>query len=373
MKKPDTFLYLEIAESIRRRIASGELQAGDRLPPVREMARRWGCTPGTVSRAYAQLAREGLVAGHRGGGTRVMPSALGAEQTAWQWVALVNRAEQFLLEAIGRGNTPAQAESSLSVAISRWRDLQREGMPQSRPEPAVAAAELRFAGSHDLAVDLMARMLTEGTPEVRLSVEYVGSLGGLMALARNEAEVAGAHLWDEAADTYNVPFVQRLLPGRRVALLTLAHRSLGLITPPGNSQELQGLPDLARPDVRLVNRQSGSGTRVWLDAQLKTLGILPESVPGYEREELTHLAVARAVDQGEATVGLGIHAAAAAYGLGFVSLTKERYDLVLPEAVWDSPAAQALRTVVRSTRFKEAVIVLGGYDTSETGREMWIS
>jgi putative molybdopterin biosynthesis protein len=209
--------------------------------------------------------------------------------------------------------------------------------------------------------------------DVQLSIKYVGSLGGLMALAQGEAEIAGTHLWDEATGTYNLPFVRRLLPGRRVALLTLAHRSLGLVTPPGNPQQLQDLADLARPDVRLVNRQSGSGTRVWLDAQLKDLAIPPESVLGYEREELTHLAVARAVDEGEATVGLAIHAAASAYGLDFVPLTQERYDLVLPESVWHSPAAQALTAAVRSLRFKEAVTALGGYDVSETGQVVWIS
>jgi putative molybdopterin biosynthesis protein len=124
--------------------------------------------------------------------------------------------------------------------------------------------------------------------------------------------------------------------------------------------------------VRLVNRQSGSGTRVWLDAQLKALGISPGSVPGYEREVSTHLAVARAVDQEEATVGLAIHAAASAYGLDFLPLTQERYDLVFPEQVWDIPAAQALVKVIRSRQFKEAVVALGGYDTSATGRETWI-
>jgi molybdate-binding protein/DNA-binding transcriptional regulator YhcF (GntR family) len=372
LTEPKTFLYLEIAESLRRRIAAGDLQPGDKLPPVREMARRWGCTPGTVSRAYAQLAREGLVAGRRGGGTRVVPGVLGSERPAWQWAALVNRAEQFLLEALRGGHTPAQAESAMSVAISRWRETQREGVPPSRPAPDIGAMELRFAGSHDLALDMMARMLTGEIPEARLSVEYVGSLGGLMALARGEAEIAGAHLWDEASDTYNVPFVRRLLPGRRVALVTLAHRSLGLIAPPGNPQGLQRLADLARPDVRLVNRQPGSGTRVWLDAQLGALSIPPQAIAGYEREELTHLGVAHAVDQGEATVGLGIHAAASAYGLDFVPLTKERYDLVFPEAVWSSPAAQALVAIARSARFREAVAALGGYDTSETGRETWI-
>jgi putative molybdopterin biosynthesis protein len=110
-----------------------------------------------------------------------------------------------------------------------------------------------------------------------------------------------------------------------------------------------------------------------LDAQLKGLGIPSRSLPGYEREELTHLAVARAVEQGEATVGLGIQAAASAYGLHLVPLAREQYDLVLPGSVWGSLAAQALIEVVRSARFKEAVVALGGYDTSETGNEAWIS
>ena len=373
MRRREDFLYQEIAESLRRRIASGELGPGDKLPPVRDMAERWDCTPGTVSRAYAQLSQEGLVEGHRGGGTRVTSSALQPQHATWGWASLVNRAERFLLEAIGTGHTPAQAESALSVAISRWHDLQREGVPPAETEPAAATTILHFAGSHDLSVELLAHMLAEQPPQTQLAIEYVGSLGGLMALARGEADVAGTHLWDEATDTYNLPFVQRLLPGRRVVLLTLAHRSLGLIVPPGNPQGLKTLADLARPEVRLINRQAGSGTRVWLDARLKALDIPPQSIPGYDREEITHLATARAVDQGEASVGLGIFAAAAAYGLDFVPLTQERYELVFPAAIWNMASSQALVSAVCSDRFKEAVLALGGYDTGETGHTTWIS
>jgi molybdate-binding protein/DNA-binding transcriptional regulator YhcF (GntR family) len=373
MKSRDEFIYQKIAESLRRRIASGEFQPGDKLPPVREMAQHWDCTPGTVSRAYAQLGEEGLVAGHRGGGTRVTSSALHPEHPVWDWANLVNRAEQFLLEALGGGHTPTQAESALSVAVSRWRDLQQRSLAQMQSEPAEMKAPLRFVGSHDLTVELLARMLHEESAQAQLSIEYVGSLGGLMALARAEADVAGSHLWDETTDTYNRPFVQRLLPGRRVALLTLAHRSLGLIAAPGNPLGLRGLADLAQPEVRLVNRQPGSGTRVWLDAQLQALSIAPESLPGYGHEEITHLAVAHLIAEGEATAGLGIHAAAVAYDLDFVPLTQERYDLVIPEETWNTPAAQALVRVVRSARFKEAIVALGGYDTAQTGREMWTS
>ncbi len=368
-----TYIYQEIAESMRRRIAEGKLQPGDKLPPVREMARRWDCTPGTVSRAYSQLAQDGLVVAHRGSGTRVTPNPLQPERPTWGWANLINRAESFLLEAISGGHTAAQAETALAMAIARWRELQEQGVPEAAVPSDGPAMRLRFAGSHDLTVSILARMLGERAPHAQLEAEYLGSLGGLMALARNEADVAGTHLWDEASDTYNLPFVRRLVPGKRAALLTVAHRSLGLIVPPGNPLEVQGLADLARSDVRLVNRQSGSGTRVWLDARLKALGITPQGISGYERQESTHLAVARAIESGEADVGLGIYAAAAVYGLGFVSLAQERYDLVLLEAVWHTAAAQALVAIVRSDAFKEAVAALGGYDTAETGQETWVS
>jgi len=361
------FLYQEIAESLRRRIASGELEPGDRLPPVREMARQWDCTPGTISRAYAQLTQEGLVVGHRGGGTRVKSGVFQLEHPTWQWAALVNRAERFLLESVSGGNTPSQIEAALSVAISRWEELQASDLSQA---PSSAGTKLRLTGSHDLTVDLMARMLKEQVPNTSLSTEYIGSLGGLMALAQDKTDVVGTHLWDEATDDYNILFIKKLLPGRNVVLLTLAHRSLGLITQPGNPQNLQGLADLTQPEVRLVNRQAGSGTRVWLDTQLKAMNVSPELISGYDREEFTHLTVAWVIEQGEATVGLGIYAAAAACGLTFVPLTQERYDLVFSEEAWNIPTTQALVKIIRSPAFNEQVNALGGYDTAGTGQEL---
>ena len=369
MKTSESYVYQEIAEAIRRRIASGELKPGDRLPPVRAMAETWNCTPGTVSRAYSELAQDGLVKGRRGGGTRVAADLVPAERPLWGWATLVNQAESFLLEALRGGHSLAEAEAALSAAAARWRELQSQGVRQTASNPKAETDELRFSGSHDLTVELLSNIFTEVSPETVLSINFVGSLGGLMALARGEADVAGVHLWDETTDSYNVPFVKRLLPGRRTILLTLVYRSLGLITPPGNPNRLQGLADLTRPGEDFVNRQAGSGTRVWLDTQLRSLGIGSGAIAGYDREELTHLGVARRVKQGEATVGLGIYAAASAYGLGFVPLTKEHYQLVFPETVWHSPIAQSVVQVAVSRRFKDGVAALGGYDTSKTGTE----
>jgi molybdate-binding protein/DNA-binding transcriptional regulator YhcF (GntR family) len=382
MSSEPSYLYLEIAESIRHRIAAGELASGDRLPPVREMAARWGCTPGTVGRAYALLAQEGLLEGQRGRGTRVRRSTLQPEQRALHWATLVNQAEGFLLGALSGGHTPEQAQTALSVAAARWRELQRHDRVGPAADTPAPGAPLRFVGSHDLLMESLARLLAEerggyspaqGRGSPALTLDYRGSLGGLMALAQGTADLAGVHLWDEATDSYNLPYVRRLLPGRRLVMLHLAHRSLGLIVPAGNPQALRALADLSRPGVVLLNRQRGSGTRVWLDAQLQALEVDTESIAGYDREALTHLAVASAVAEGEATAGLGIHAAAMAYGLGFVPLTQERYDLVIPESVWRTDAAQTLVQAVRSARFQSEIATLGGYESSETGAEQWVS
>jgi molybdate-binding protein/DNA-binding transcriptional regulator YhcF (GntR family) len=371
----ESFVYLEIAEAMRRRIVSGELPAGERLPSVRAMSERWRCTPNTVSRAYALLASEGLISGHRGGGTRVVWQAgRRGEQASpeWHWANLVNRAESYLLEALDQGHSPAHAEAALAAAIARWQELRRRPVKSSRPPSSAStgAADVRFAGSHDLSVELLARFLSEGSPSVVLSVNFVGSLGGLMALALGEADIAGSHLWDEETGAYNVPFVRRVLPNRPTVLLNLAHRIQGLIVPPGNPQALTSIANLANPGVVFVNRQPGSGTRVWLDTRLKAVGLSSDRVVGYEHEESTHMGVARAVSERLATVGLGIAPAAASYGLGFIPLGKERYDLVIPFDNYESPTIARLRSMVGSSVFQEAVEALGGYDISETGTEV---
>jgi len=374
MADGESFVYLEIAEATRRLIVSGELRAADRLPSVRAMAERWKCTPNTVSRAYSLLSREGLVSAHRGGGTRVTSYNAELGQSAppeWQWASLVNRAENYLLEALSLGHSPARAEAALAAAISRWQELQRRpSLDQGKTVPDPAGLwRLRFAGSSDLSVELLGRSLAEQTPSVTLATDFIGSLGGLMAVARGEADIAGAHLWDEVSGAYNIPFVQRVLPNRKVVMLNLVQRLQGLIVPPGNPQGLAAVSDLALPGVVLINRQPGSGTRVWLDVQLKTAGVGTENVSGYDQEESTHLGVARAVAEGRATVGLGISAAAIAYGLDFVPLGQERYDLVIPLEVWDTYPLRVLRSTVVSPHFKESVLALGGYDISQTGME----
>jgi putative molybdopterin biosynthesis protein len=225
-------------------------------------------------------------------------------------------------------------------------------------------------GSHDLALDLLASFLQRDYPGVRLSSANVGSYGGLVALKRGEAHLAGSHLLDEQTGEYNLAFIQQVLPELEVVLVNLTYRDQGLIVPQGNPKGITSLTDLARPGVRFVNRQKGSGTRVLLDYELRRGGIDASAIGGYEREEFTHMAVAAAVMSGAADAGLGILAAARALDLDFVPLLRERYDLVIPRAYYDAPLLQPLLAVIRSAAYCGAVAALGGYGVEQMGQVM---
>ncbi len=221
-------------------------------------------------------------------------------------------------------------------------------------------------GSHDLVLDLAASALREGDPQLTLASSNVGSLGGLTALRDGLCHVAGSHLLDPESGEYTLPYVSRLLPRRDVSIVRLVHREQGLIVAPGNPLALKGIEDVAERGLRYVNRQRGAGTRVLLEHELALRGISPEAIVGYEREEHTHLAVAAAVAAGRADCGLGVLAAARAFGLDFVPVAKEPYDLVFEP----DPILDPLWTLLESAEFRRAVEDLGGYDTTEMGRQI---
>mgnify|MGYP001328658588 FL=1 len=226
-------------------------------------------------------------------------------------------------------------------------------------------------GSHDLALDILATFLARAYPGMSLSSAHVGSMGGLMAMRRGEAHIAGTHLIHEETGEYNVPYVERLLDAENYALVNLVHREQGFIVLPGNPKNIAGFGDLAREGVVLVNRQRGAGTRVLLDMELGRLGIDPYAVKGYSHEEYTHMGVAASVANGAADVGLGIRSAAVALGLDFVPVSMEQYDLLTTREFLESEMMNALLAVIRSDEFKRAVLAMGGYDLSDTGKVVW--
>jgi len=222
-------------------------------------------------------------------------------------------------------------------------------------------------GSHDPAIDVLANFIARRHPGRRLTAANVGSFGCLLARKRSESHFGGCHLLDETSGVYNVPYLKRTLEGEPAMLVHLAMRDQGLIVPPGNTKGIHALTDLARPDVRFVNRQKGSGTRVLLDYELAKAGLKPADIQGYEREEFTHLAVAVAVEGGSADVGLGVLAAARALNLEFVPLLREQYDLVVGTSFWDTELLAPLREALGSNQFRSEVEALGGYDAARMG------
>jgi len=361
----DVYLYRQIAETIRQDILNGRWKPGDKLPTVRELAEQWNCTIGTIQHAYQELARQGLVTSRAGQGTRVLENPPALNDTPLRRAALIHRAEAFLLEVLTAGYNLSEVNQAMRAAMDRWRVVARQPHPHDEHT-------LRFSGSHDLALTWLASHFPEIAPGYTLQLSFSGSLGGLMALAEDRADLAGSHLWDDETDSYNKPFVRRLFPGRRVALLTLAHRRLGLVLPPGNPRGIRGLSALARPGLRFVLRPSGSGTRIWLDLALRKLAIDTSAIAGYDVEKATHSAVAQAVAENAADAGIGLEGAALGYGLDFIFLTHDRYDLVVPEAAMAAFPILALVDWLNQTSTRHVIETLGGYETDSTGQVEWV-
>lgn len=234
------------------------------------------------------------------------------------------------------------------------------------------AAELKHnllaAGSHDLIIDLLATALKSKDPRLALSSAHLGSMGGIFAVNRGQAHLAGVHLFDPETGDYNVPYICRLAASKELCLVNLTYRMQGWIVPPGNPDGVENVESLVRQKISFINRQRGAGTRLLLDHLLKGAGLRPSDLYGYEREEHTHLNVAAAVAAGTARAGLGILSAARAFGLDFIPVAEERYDLLMRKDFYHSPAGQALLEIITDKTFQEQVEALGGYSMREAGR-----
>jgi putative molybdopterin biosynthesis protein len=218
-----------------------------------------------------------------------------------------------------------------------------------------------FSGSHDPFLQTLADRLRGKQLFLTL---YVGSLNGLTNLRQGFCNLSGIHLLDESGE-YNRPFVRHFFADREVELVTLAHRTQGLMMAYGNPKGIRQIRELARPDVRIVNRNAGSGTRLWLDHELHNLGIDPPTIRGYGHQVSTHTQAARWIKSGKAEAALGLQAAAHESGLAFVPLFEERYDLVLP------PQAEKMLApfldFIQTRAFRKGLNSMTGYNTAHSG------
>lgn len=305
--------------------------------------------------------------------SRNLPSKLGMREMVRVGVGRIK--DQYVAVPLprGAGMLTSLSKATGMFAIPENSEGKKEGEKVEvvllRPKKEIENSLIAI-GSHDNLLDLLKDLLQKQTKPLYLFSSHVGSLGGLRAVAKGYAHVAGTHLFDAESGDYNFPFVKKLLGEERVVLLNLAYRQQGLIVAKGNPKKISGLEDLVREDIVFINRQRGAGTRVLLDYYLQQKQINPSQIRGYKQEEYTHMSVAVNVLTGTADCGLGILAAAKALDLDFIPLVEERYDLLLREELLADERIQLLLKVIKSEEFKEEAKKLGGYDLRSSGEIM---
>lgn len=265
--------------------------------------------------------------------------------------------------------------SDVEAYISRSKSIQ----PQSHPREELStnnSLSNSKPGSNgfvicgqDLMLDVLSNYMERHPNGVKALRAYSGSYSNLIALYEGKVQVASSHLWDGDTGEYNVPYVKRLLPGIPAVIINLTYRTQGFYVAKGNPKNINTWKDLKLPDITIINREKGAGSRVLLDEQLRLLGIYGSSIKGYDRETQSHLTVASTVARGGADVALGNEKIARQVdGIDFIPLQKERYDLVVKKEAMGTPPVQAMLEILRSEEFKTEFKGIGGYDISEMGR-----
>jgi len=191
-------------------------------------------------------------------------------------------------------------------------------------------------------------------------------------LKTGETHIAPIHLLDMTTGEYNKSYIEKYLNNKKIALIKCVNRIQGFMVAKGNPLNITKFEDLTRDDIRFVNRQRGSGTRLLLDYNLNKLNIEPEKISGYFREEFTHLSVAAAVAAGDAEAGLGVYSAAKMMDLDFIPFCNEEYDIAVPAEYLETDILKEFINTITSQEFKEELEKLGGYDCTNTGKIIYL-
>jgi putative molybdopterin biosynthesis protein len=241
-----------------------------------------------------------------------------------------------------------------------------EGGTRFEPELPEALPSSLVISGQDACMNLIVSRLSGRGHTVLHS--FIGCYNGLYALYHGRVRMAASHLWDSESDTYNYPYIRRLLPGVSAGCIRLGGRMQGFYVAKGNPLGIRGWEDLARPDVSMINRERGSGTRILLDQKLKLLNINAADIRGYRRESSSHLTCASTVARGGADVSCGCERGSEHIsGVDFIPLQLEWYDLVYRRSDEDSPAVRDIISYTTSSDFRQDLEMMGGYDLSQTG------
>ena len=225
-------------------------------------------------------------------------------------------------------------------------------------------------GSHDPLLDELGNMLHRKNPALYMNSSHVGSMGGIMAMRRGESHAAGCHLLDTETGRYNLSFMRKYFPNHNVKLIRCVGRQQGLMLAKDNPLGIKKFSDIAQDGCRYVNRQKGSGTRILMDYLCSKEKIHSSNIYGYEREEMTHTSVAAQIASGSADAGLGIFSAAQLYGLDFLPICIEEYDLIIPDYAFENGNVAEMLETMKSEEFKNRLLSMGGYTVDGIGEEI---
>ena len=278
-------------------------------------------------------------------------------------------------EMIKRGDLPSR-KIGKQLRISR-ADVEKLSSPlsvekTSRSDPDVIAGKHRnvVLCGQDVALDIIANYISSlpGVPNVLRS--HAGSYNSLNRLYHGKSAIATAHLWDEETGEYNLPWLPCLLPGMDAVVVRMFGRMMGIYVQKGNPKQITSIEDFSREEITICNRETGSGTRIFLDCRLKALGIPKDSVKGYHFIQTSHLTAAGAVSRGEADAGLGMEAAARQVrDVEFIPLQLEWYDMIFAAELRDREPYAAILDFIASSAFQMELMQLGLYDLSQSGRQ----
>jgi putative molybdopterin biosynthesis protein len=235
-----------------------------------------------------------------------------------------------------------------------------------RPEGDIRT-KIMITGTYDICFDLLRNHFLQQFGDLSMVMSNVGSMKGLASLGAGYSHIASVHVFDDETGDYNTSFVRKFFSDVPVVMINFFHRSLGFMVPKGNPKNIKTFADLTRPDVKIINRLRGAGTRQVFDYYLKENHIEINKIQGYTNEVHTHLTVALAVSSGSADMGMGIAAAAKASGLDFIPIIRERLDLVIPRKFMNSYPVKSLLKTINSKEFKDEAGNLDGYDFDKTG------
>jgi putative molybdopterin biosynthesis protein len=257
-------------------------------------------------------------------------------------------------------------------SIDEWIETNtKSGMKQARKKSSQISGAILASGSNDPILDMLLTATKKSHPDFYIFSANTGSVNGLKALNEGLTDIALSHLFDAESGQYNIPYLPKYLPDINPIVVNLFHRELGFLIQPDIASQIAGFESLTGKNIRFVNRQNGSGTRMLLDYHLQKLGIAADQIDGYEKEVYTHFEVGLSIIAGEAQVGIASAAIGKLLGLAFKPITSECFDMILDQSTFFSSGVQSFIETLKTDEFRNRVEKIGGYDFLDSGKILY--